>query len=401
MKPFNNFIVEDINSLYNSIYNQQFTEEDQEIIEDIISVVSTQMFYEGYSAKAVFSFLENASEEEILHIYENFDESIIAESTVSEDYVEEQIKALNESWARLGALGLGALRGLRGAATSPAAKAAAQRAATAAGKGFNAATTGAKPILKGLATKAGKYGTIGAVGLGADELLTRGAGRELVSKGLEQSRKLGPALKGEPTSDTAKPTPSDSSDSEKAPSELKGVQVLARKGGVEGVLDKETGEWKAGKWDETQSKRYEDKKKNESYDIVLDYLFNNGHVNTLDEAHYVMLEMDADTIQSIVEEDEFELWVNSLIEEGYDLSDYTWDEMYEIYEKTLHEDAKYDRNRKRAAQRAAARNEARRQGKTGNVPGVGYVSPRPERETYTDSSGTERHKSGARMPKKD
>ena len=38
------------------------------------------------------------------------------------------------------------------------------------------------------------------------------------------------------------------------------------------------------------------------YDIVLNYLFDNGHVDTLDEAHYVMLEMDAETIQSIVED---------------------------------------------------------------------------------------------------
>ena len=29
--------------------------------------------------------------------------------------------------------------------------------------------------------------------------------------------------------------------------------------------------------------------------------------------------------------EEFELWVNELVEEGYDLSDYTWDEMSEIY----------------------------------------------------------------------
>lgn len=28
---------------------------------------------------------------------------------------------------------------------------------------------------------------------------------------------------------------------------------------------------------------------------------------------------------------DFELWVDSLIEEGYDLSDYTWEEMYEAY----------------------------------------------------------------------
>ncbi len=61
----------------------------------------------------------------------------------------------------------------------------------------------------------------------------------------------------------------------------------------------------------------------------------------------------------------------------------------------------YDRNRKRAAQRAADRNAARDRGQTGNVPGVGYVSPRRERETYTDESGQERHKSGARMPQKE
>jgi hypothetical protein len=65
----------------------------------------------------------------------------------------------------------------------------------------------------------------------------------------------------------------------------------------------------------------------------------------------------------------------------------------------VNEDAKYDRNRKRAAQRAADRNAARAAGKTGVVPGVGYVSPRKERETYVDSAGTTRHKSGAKMPK--
>ena len=54
----------------------------------------------------------------------------------------------------------------------------------------------------------------------------------------------------------------------------------------------------------------------------------------------------------------------------------------------------YDKNRKRAAQRAAARNEARAQGKTGAIPGVGYVTPRKERETWTDESGKTRHAKG-------
>jgi len=58
----------------------------------------------------------------------------------------------------------------------------------------------------------------------------------------------------------------------------------------------------------------------------------------------------------------------------------------------------YDKNRKRAAQRAADRNAARSAGKTGVVPGVGYVTPNKERETYTDEKGTTRHKSGAKMP---
>ena len=58
----------------------------------------------------------------------------------------------------------------------------------------------------------------------------------------------------------------------------------------------------------------------------------------------------------------------------------------------------YDKNRKRAAQRAADRNAARAAGKTGVVPGVGYVTPNKEKESYTDEKGTNRHKSGAKMP---
>ena len=40
----------------------------------------------------------------------------------------------------------------------------------------------------------------------------------------------------------------------------------------------------------------------DSYDIVLDYLFSQGHVDTLEEAHYVMLQMDSKCIQDIVSE---------------------------------------------------------------------------------------------------
>jgi len=40
--------------------------------------------------------------------------------------------------------------------------------------------------------------------------------------------------------------------------------------------------------------------------------------------------------------EEVELWVNELIEEGYDLSGYTWDDMFEIYEATAMAKRGYD-----------------------------------------------------------
>ena len=39
----------------------------------------------------------------------------------------------------------------------------------------------------------------------------------------------------------------------------------------------------------------------DAYDLVLEYLLNNGHVDTVDEALYVMMEMDVETIGTIVE----------------------------------------------------------------------------------------------------
>jgi hypothetical protein len=44
-----------------------------------------------------------------------------------------------------------------------------------------------------------------------------------------------------------------------------------------------------------------DSYQHDAYDIVLEYLLSNGHVDTLDEALYVMMEMDVETIGTIVE----------------------------------------------------------------------------------------------------
>jgi hypothetical protein len=76
----------------------------------------------------------------------------------------------------------------------------------------------------------------------------------------------------------------------------------------------------------------------EPYDVILNYLLSKGHADTLDEANYIMLEMDETAISTIIEQyedyllaEEIQEWVNGLVEEGYDLSQYTWDDMIEYY----------------------------------------------------------------------
>jgi hypothetical protein len=54
----------------------------------------------------------------------------------------------------------------------------------------------------------------------------------------------------------------------------------------------------------SQERQEADKKKvkKEAYEVVLDYLLSEGHADTVEEAHYVMMQMDSDYIQSIVAE---------------------------------------------------------------------------------------------------
>lgn len=76
----------------------------------------------------------------------------------------------------------------------------------------------------------------------------------------------------------------------------------------------------------------------DAYDLVLEYLFDNGHADTIIEAEYLMTELDESFIQTLIETyeanilaEEIEAWVNDLLEEGYDLSEYTWDDMVDYY----------------------------------------------------------------------
>lgn len=47
--------------------------------------------------------------------------------------------------------------------------------------------------------------------------------------------------------------------------------------------------------------------KKEAYEVVLEYLLSQGHADTVDEANYIMMEMDVKTIKSIVESPSFEV----------------------------------------------------------------------------------------------
>ena len=60
------------------------------------------------------------------------------------------------------------------------------------------------------------------------------------------------------------------------------------------------GEKKLKQFTPSQSRLFKDLKM-EAYDVVLDYLLSEGHADTLEEAHYVMMQLDSEYVQSIVE----------------------------------------------------------------------------------------------------
>jgi hypothetical protein len=220
---------------------------------------------------------QELTEEQVWEGVEEWVNSLLEEGYDLSDYTWEEMyeNYVTENWAAVGKalLGYGA-------------------------RGLNVAKVGAKPVLRNLTTKAGKYGAIGGLGLAADELLTRGAGRELVAKSLEQTRKLGPAIRGEPTDSagTAKPSPSTgkvvSAAGGKGGSVTSGTKYAATLGGKKGNVT----------YDDAGKKTFtSDSYEYDAYDLVLEYLLSQGHADTLEEANYVMLEMGAEMIGDIVE----------------------------------------------------------------------------------------------------
>ena len=69
---------------------------------------------------------------------------------------------------------------------------------------------------------------------------------------------------------------------------------------------------------------------------------------------------------------EFESWVNNLLEEGYDLSDYTWDELYENYSQ-LDEAITSEKGKAKAAEMIAARSTPSGRAKSGQGATVAQI----------------------------
>ena len=104
------YLYEEINIQQNDFLNEEseyYDEEASELVEDIIATISTSMVYEGYSAEGVIGFLADSSEESIIEKYLSFDENILTESNISEDYIVEQLEILDFAISE----GLGSLAG--------------------------------------------------------------------------------------------------------------------------------------------------------------------------------------------------------------------------------------------------------------------------------------------------
>jgi predicted GNAT superfamily acetyltransferase len=95
--------------------------------------------------------------------------------------------------------------------------------------------------------------------------------------------------------------------------------------------------------------------------------------------------------------EEVETWVNSLVEEGYDLSDYTWDDMVEIY---VNEAITSEKGKAKAAKMIAKRSTASGRAKPGQGDTVALIRhiSRSEREGLGGTPAT-RSTSGSNRPK--
>jgi len=362
--------------------SEYYDEEASDLVEDVISSISLSMIYEGFSANAVIGFLADSTEEEIIEKYLNFDESILAESTVSKEYIEEQLELLENRLKAAASLGKAAFKTLFG--KGPGYTATKLQGPRAPGLIDKAKVLGSKVVSKvkevgskakeALTSPTAKKVGLGALGLGAAGVaggiggymgakLAGAGGDGKVGPKIVGPKIVGPKIVGPKSSSpsgggadsnpsggggsstspsgSAKPVPSSAapkkSEGETAMQQwAKAHPQLAAKvklgqsgygeisamgdkpgpnekpdqtptvGKPETEIDKSSVESDIKKEQERLKRKAEQtaattKESYDAYEVVLEYLISTEQVETLDEAHYVMLEMDAETVGNIVE----------------------------------------------------------------------------------------------------
>ena len=184
------------------------------------------------------------------------------------------------------------------------------------------------------------------------DLIKAGKTKEAEKLGLETWAKANPKLAAKLNADSAQKG-TGQSQMEKDAEELRQMSNRSKQrqgelmGGPEGPgsINKKDVEDAMKAEQERQKKKLEQEKSKvttkesyEPYEVLLEYLLSNGHADSIEEAHYIMLEMDASSVQAVMEEyedyllaEEVSEWVDGLLHEGYDLSQYTWDDVVAHY----------------------------------------------------------------------
>jgi len=360
MSNLSHYIIEDVNSLYSSIYLSEETEVDEvdAFAGDVYAFVAHSMLHEGYSASGILGFLSTASEDEILEKFGDYNENFISESTISEEYVNEQVEQLDEFvGAALRVLGAGAKAakfakgatglaplsrmgaGLKGAgqALSRVAKQG-PRASSVVRAGLskvkNVASAGLSKLkgaaikvggaVKGAVTKAApavKGALKGAAKIALPAAAGFALGRATAPKGdspskpkndsaASTSRPQDPATTSKPSTPAAAPKPP-KAETKKPMSKADAMAAWAKANPKLAAAKAErdrtrgtsatTNPMLQGSKSSMPAPKPKQETKKESYDVVLDYLLSEGHADTVEEAHYIMLRLEADHVQEIVE----------------------------------------------------------------------------------------------------
>lgn len=378
------YIIDDVYNIYSSIHEERDSETIEEIDNfagDVYAAIVTSMLHEGYSASGILGFLSTASDEEILERFGDFNEDLITESTISEEYVIEQVEQLDEivgaalrvlggaakaaKFAK-GAKGLAPLSrigaGLKGAGqamsrvakqgpkASSVVRAGISKVRGAASKGLGALKSGAAKVGSAIKTTAAKAAPIAkalipgvagaAIGYGLGKMggggksspgpSTPGPGNKATTTAPAPAKPAAPAapkkdrMAGAPKKDRmaafAKANPKLAArqaerDRTRGTSATTNPLMKDMKAGLPAPKPKATAASDAVKSSEKKQSRLDKalssvktgssagkETKKESYDIVLDYLLSEGHAESVEEAHYIMLRLEEDHIQEIISE---------------------------------------------------------------------------------------------------